>query len=143
MGYKDWFDRNHSFASFVKNIVLKEYKKDKCYKSYNEPCFNIDQHWLPFNARCMYCDISYKVIGRLETFIDDVNYILLKQNLTHLIPLLSDHSSPSEKQAHKITSENVTRQHFSQLNPIQIQELYDMFKIDFELFDYDFHSYLI
>ena len=78
--------KDKSFSSFV-NHVLKEYKESDCYHSYNRPCFAIDQHWRPFNARCSYCDIPYNVIGRLETLEEDVRYILLKQNLTHIIPL--------------------------------------------------------
>jgi len=76
------------FSSFV-NHVLNEYKESGCQKSYNLPCFNIDVHWRPFNARCLYCDIPYNVIGRVETFEEDVQYILLKQNLTDIISLNS------------------------------------------------------
>ena len=78
--------KDKSFSSFV-NHVLKEYKESDCYHSYNLPCFAINEHWRPFNARCSYCDIPYNVIGRLETLEEDVRYILLKQNLTHIIPL--------------------------------------------------------
>ena len=74
------------FSSFV-NHVLSEYKESGCQKSYNLPCFNIDVHWRPYNARCLYCDIPYNVIGRVETFEEDVQYILLKQNLTDIISL--------------------------------------------------------
>ena len=76
----------HTFPGFVDH-VLNEYKESDCYKSYNLPCFNIDVHWRPYNARCSYCDIPYNVIGRIETFEEDIKYILLKQNLTHLISL--------------------------------------------------------
>ena len=140
IGYKDWFENDHSFPSFVENVVLHEYKKDSCYQSYNKPCLNIDKHWMPFNSRCFYCDISYNVIGKLETFRDDVNYISLKQNLTNLIPLLPDHPSSGTKMH---TSVNKTKQYFAQLNKIQIQQLCEMFQIDFELFGYASQSYLI
>jgi hypothetical protein len=78
--------KDNSFSSFV-NHVLKEYKESDCYKSYNLPCSTIDGHWMPFNARCSYCDIPYNVIGRIETLEEDVQYILLKQKLTDIIPL--------------------------------------------------------
>ena len=76
------------FSSFV-NHVLNEYNKSDCKTSYNVPCFNVDVHWRPYNARCSYCDIPYNVIGRVETFEEDVQYILLKQNLTDIISLNS------------------------------------------------------
>jgi hypothetical protein len=47
----------------------------------------INEHWRPFYARCSYCDITYNVIGRVETFEEDFRYILLKQNLTNILPL--------------------------------------------------------
>ena len=75
-----------NFSTFI-NHVLKEYKESDCYQSYSLPCFAIDVHWRPYNARCMYCDIPYNVIGRVESFDEDVKYILLRQNLTHLLSL--------------------------------------------------------
>ena len=88
----------YNFSSFV-NHVLTEYKKSDCYDSYNIPCPTIDVHWRPYNARCLYCDIPYNVIGRVETFEEDMKYILLKQNLTHLISLnaLRLHTHQSER----------------------------------------------
>ena len=88
----------HTFSEFV-NHVLAQYKQSGCYKSYDTPCFDIDVHWRPFNARCSYCDIPYHMIGRIETFGDDFKYILLKQNLTSDISLSSSdlHTHKSAK----------------------------------------------
>ena len=76
--------KGHTFPEFVEH-VLEEYNKSDCYRSYNVPCLTIDAHWRPYNARCSYCDIPYSVIGRIETFEEDVKYIIFRQNLTHLI----------------------------------------------------------
>lgn len=35
-------------------------------------CDAVDAHWRPFFARCAYCDVDYDVIGKLETFEEDV-----------------------------------------------------------------------
>ena len=75
-----------NFAAFV-NHVIKEYHQSDCYRHYNWPCFKINGHWRPFNGKCLYCDIPYHVIGRMETFEEDARYIILKNNLTNLIPL--------------------------------------------------------
>ena len=76
-----------NFSAFV-NHVINEYTESECYKHYNRPCFSsMNDHWRPFNNKCFYCDITYHVIGRIETFEEDVRYILLKKNLTNLIPL--------------------------------------------------------
>ena len=53
------------------------------------PCLrqHSNDHWRPQYTNCPYCHIDYQVIGKLETFADDVKYIVLKRNLTSLIPL--------------------------------------------------------
>jgi hypothetical protein len=40
-------------------------------------------------GRCSMCSekVRFDVIGRLETFSDDLRYIVIKKNLSHLIPL--------------------------------------------------------
>ena len=75
-----------NFSAFV-NKVTKEYTQSECYRHYSKQCFRIDGHWRPFICNCLYCDIPYHVIGRMETFEEDVRYILLKNNLTQVIPL--------------------------------------------------------
>ena len=84
--YNKMHDERASFSSFV-NQIIEEYNESDCRKYYNVPCFNIDPHWRPLNSKCTYCDIPYNLIGNMETFEEDVQYILLKQNLTNIIPL--------------------------------------------------------
>jgi hypothetical protein len=86
--YTKLHDKGLNFSSFVDHI-LQEYNESDCRKYYNVPCFTIDPHWRPLNSKCSYCDIPYDVIGRMETFEEDVRYILLKQSLTHIIPLFN------------------------------------------------------
>ena len=86
LGGKDCKLKYTNFSAFV-NDVIKEYVHSDCYKHYNRPCFRVNTHWRPFNGRCLYCDIPYHVIGRMETFEEDARYILLKNNLTRIIPL--------------------------------------------------------
>jgi len=74
-GYKKL--RGYSFPQFIDHILWQ-------YAGKNRKVV-VDVHWRPYNARCFYCDISYNVIGHMETFDDDVQYILMKANLTSLI----------------------------------------------------------
>ena len=82
--YKNLND--YTFPEFV-DYILQEFNNSECSNSFNSPCFLVDVHWRPYNARCSYCDIPYNVIGRVETFEDDIKYILLKQNLANQISL--------------------------------------------------------
>ena len=75
-----------NFSSFV-NDVIEQYTESGCYKNISRPCFEINGHWNPFNNRCLHCDIPYNVIGRMETFEEDVRYIILKNKLENLFPL--------------------------------------------------------
>ena len=84
----------NSFPEFV-NYVLTEYHQSDCHKYYNRLCVTINVHWRPFNARCAYCDIPYNMIGRAETFDEDVRYLLLKNNLTNIIQLKNVHANKS------------------------------------------------
>ena len=54
-GYSNWYINNHSFPAFI-DLVLGEWQKDKCYKSYNFPCVKVNLHWRPLNSQCIYCD---------------------------------------------------------------------------------------
>ena len=85
----------HNFSSFV-DYVLSGYKKGSCYQRYNSPC-GINVHWRTYNARCLYCDIDYNVIGRVETFEEDVRYIFLKTNLTEMLNISELHIHKSNR----------------------------------------------
>ena len=144
MGYTE-YKNLYTFPEFI-NKVLQEYKNDeKCHSSYNQACVGINDHWRPYNSACLYCDIPYDVIGHdMEYFNDDVKYILLKQNMGSIIPLknssLHAHSS-DENTHHKESAKDQTLMYFSKLSKLQIQQLYKMYRFDFELFNYDIESY--
>ena len=134
-GYSNWYINNHSFPAFI-DLVLGEWQKDKCYKSYNFPCLKLNQHWRPLNSQCLYCDILYNVIGRMETFSDDVQYILIKANLTSLVGNHSKVVNSSKDVQLKTDKRNETLHYFSQLKKPQVDKLYRMYDIDFEMFNY-------
>ena len=129
-----------NFAEFV-NLVLEEYQEqEQCRKSYNKDCSHVDRHWNLFDARCQYCEIPYNVIGKMETFDDDVKYIILKQNLEDIIPLNTTDLHMNWKGDEY--ANNSTLAYFSSLSKLQIRWLYEIYREDFELFDYKIDSYL-
>ena len=101
-------------------------------------------HWLPYEDRCHFCTIPYQAIGRMETFEEDVRYIILKNKWENIIPL------PSEKSIHKNRSKrdetddevNEYLSYFSQLSKTTVEKLYEKYKMDFDLFSYDATAYL-
>ena len=45
-----------------------------------EDCETVDAHWRPFYARCAYCDVDYDVIGKMESFEEDVRFENIKRS---------------------------------------------------------------
>ena len=148
--YQEWFKNEKSLSRFV-NLVLYEHQRS-CYPNstqasriltnwLNGPCEDkINQHWRPYVSKCSYCDVSYDVIGRMETWNDDIDYIILKRGLENVLPLQkaeSSHYNPTKPNTSKMTKE-----YFSKLSKKQKEDLYHIFRIDFELFDYDPEIYL-
>ena len=125
--YKSWYKNNHSFPSFV-DLILNKYKSIKI----------PNVHWNPISDACKYCDIEYDVIGRMETFSDDVRYIIRKNHLEKDLP--SSMAAVSENAA-KLKTSKVTAEYFSQLSNDQIKDLHELYRMDFELFGYNASTY--
>ena len=124
---------DYEFATFLNHILTNHH----------------NLHWKKFYSRCSYCDFQYSVVGRAETFIEDTKYILLKANLTSTIPLEMasfhthvDYNNSDRKLTHEPNGkpEARTLEYFKNINQTVIQNLYEMYKIDFELFNYNMHG---
>ena len=61
-----------TFPHFVR-YILDSPEVKSCARS---SCEEVDAHWRPFHSRCAYCDVSYDVIGKMESFEEDVRYVL-------------------------------------------------------------------
>ena len=147
--YQKWFENDKSFSRFV-NLVLYEYRRS-CYPDntiasrihirFNDACEDkINEHWRPYLSKCSYCDVNYDLIGRMETWNDDLNYIIQKRGLEKVLPfqkLKISHDHPTKQNTSKMT-----KQYFSKLSKQQKGDLYHMFRIDFEMFNYDPKIYL-
>ena len=143
--YSWWFKGGRSFSSFV-DLVLYEYRTS-CYPNNthasriltnwsNATCEDkVDTHWRPFTFKCSYCDINYDLIGRMETWNDDLNYIARKRGLEKV--LIASNKNPS-----KLSTKEMTQEYFDTLSRKQKEDLYHMFRLDFEMFNYDPKMYL-
>ena len=84
----------------------------------------------------MYCDVHYDVIGRLEDFNEDVLYISMKQNMTEHLQLLSQVENGNRKRRGESQHQRIEK-YMSQLNADMVEELYKLYQIDFEMFEYN------
>ena len=137
--------KEKTFPKFVDHI-LKDSKSPQ------------SEHWRPQYIHCDYCDIHYDIIGRMETFQEDLQYIAFMNNFTSKLPSNEEklHVHPSggkrysKKQKHlqdgrsnqTISKTEKVIRYFSMLNSTQLNRLYRMYQIDFELFNYSVYPYV-
>ena len=129
--YREWYKNDHSFSSFV-DLVLKEYSRSVQLKW----TWKMDGHWTPMSMSCFYCDVKYDVIGRMETFSDDLRYIIMKNKLGNILSV-----DKKERTTGGSPKDDALR-YFSQLRKEQIRSLYEVYKMDFKLFGYNADEYL-
>ena len=103
----------------------------------------INRHWRPFYLRCGYCDVNYDVIGKMETFAQDFNYIKSLRNLTSFpggpetVPKYH-----SNTDTNKPDQERRILGYFVGLPKRLKMQLEDMYRLDFELFGYESRLFL-
>ena len=94
----------------------------------------------PFHHRCSYCEVNYDVIGSLEDFNADTEYIIQRRHLTALEAQKTYLGNPTQDPG--MSQELRIDSYFSNLTVDTKQRLYELYKIDFEMFGYDGSKYL-
>jgi len=92
--------------------------------------------WGPFWVQCSPCINDFQVILKLETMHED------EQFLAHIANLKEIQNVYEWRNSKKKTSSVVVPEYFTTLTKSQVQRLYECYKLDFELFDYDIKDYL-
>ena len=84
------------------------------------------------SRRCYYCTVDYDVIGHMETFREDLAFILHTAGVArHEIDLmLGEKKNQCDRQQDK------AKIYMGQLNQEQKEGLYEIYKPDFEMFGY-------
>ena len=142
-----WCSRNHTFPAFV-DLVLSKYRQSSCYRSYYRSCnkekYSFSYHWSPLTSRCSYCEFPYNVIGHMETFDEDIQYIFSKTEINTFFPVknYTKHLNSSKKKNVVNDNEKETLFYFRQLSQKQFDDLFEMYQMDFDAFGYDAQLYL-
>lgn len=91
---------------------------------------NLDMHWTPITNFCTPCQVKFDVILKFETLDEDQRFLIDKAGLGSVI-------RPEHKNSGKSKSTNeMLMSHYAQLTKSQVRGLHQVFKYDFELFDY-------
>ena len=81
--------------------------------------------------------MTYDIIGKLETFSQDTAFLIEAANLTGILNVqdkFNEIKSP--------TQVGKTEDYFAQLPSNVVLRLYEMYKVDFEMFGYSAEGYL-
>ena len=112
-------------------------------KDYND-------HWRPFWIHCRICSNQFDIIGKFETIDEDAALIqgVKDYRFAQLSFLVSDLAEIRGTQLafpwanRKDTSENTSLSYFKLIDSERTQKLYDIFRLDFEMFNYSVIDYL-
>ena len=103
-----------SFAEFVK------------YFSYDG---QRNRHWLQYERLCFPCFVKYDFIGHLETLAEDSSLVLKMAGIDDRVTFPPIHGS---------TSSSEVLQYYSQVSSEDILRIGEQYRVDFEMFGYDF-----
>ncbi|XP_014249508.1 carbohydrate sulfotransferase 11 isoform X2 [Cimex lectularius] len=96
----------------------------------------LDMHWAPMTEFCTPCQISFDIIIKFETLQEDQKYLIELVGVQDKIK--PEWKNPSKG---KVTAE-VLYSYYSQLTVTQILQLYNIYRYDFELFEYNIQEYV-
>ena len=88
----------------------------------------VNGHWMPFISKCAYCSVPYAVIAKAETFEEDKRFIGKMAGIQFDDIHQNESSGGSTKE--------LARKYFKQLDRKTVDELFEFYKVDFEMFGY-------
>lgn len=98
---------------------------------------DLDMHWTPIADFCTPCQVRFDLILKFETLDDDQRYLIDKAGLSALIKPEHKNSGKGQKNTNELLMN-----YYGQLTKSQVKGLYQVFRHDFEIFDYSPQEYL-
>ncbi|XP_033640653.1 carbohydrate sulfotransferase 11-like [Asterias rubens] len=93
------------------------------------PC----DHWKEMHNICSPCTVDYDVIGKLETIHDDAKYVLKLIDAPGKVKYIA--SSAGTRPTNS-SDDGTFQKYLSQLDKKKLTQLWDLYKLDYELFGY-------
>ncbi|XP_047348754.1 carbohydrate sulfotransferase 11-like isoform X1 [Vespa velutina] len=113
------------FEEFVRWLLCQ-------WKAGNE----LDMHWTPIVNFCTPCQVRFDIIAKFETLREDQDFLIKQAHVGHIIK--PEWKNPTRG----VQTKDVVKNYFAQLSKTQINDLYEMFRYDFILFDYSPEEYI-
>ena len=96
---------------------------------------------MPFLERCMYCDVEYDVIGKSETFDDDLRFVAQAKGVDELLDTLGEKLNSNAPESGTGETER-TKKYFDELTRSEKEKVLEMYRIELEMFGYDAEPYM-
>jgi len=100
-------------------------------------------HWVPYWRMCTPCHFKYDMIGKLETGFDDFTYLWKKADLDSKAPIPWFHAGLTSEKDEEEKHLTKMKSFYSKVPRSTLIRVYEVYKLDFELFDYDFNQVLM
>ncbi|XP_028673458.1 carbohydrate sulfotransferase 11 isoform X2 [Erpetoichthys calabaricus] len=94
-----------------------------------------NEHWQTVYSLCHPCHIHYDLVGKYETLEEDSNYILWLAGVSDYLRF------PTYAKSTRTTDE-MTAEFFQNISSQQQMQLFELYKLDFLMFNYSTPSYL-
>ena len=111
-----------AFPTFIKFIVNRTIANN----------WHVYRYW----ERCDLCHWNYDIIGKMETFTSDADYVMSKIGMKENNLLYRANKSAGNSTA------DLALELFAKLPQDLKKQLYELYKIDFEMFEYDAKPFL-
>ncbi|XP_068217687.1 carbohydrate sulfotransferase 14-like [Palaemon carinicauda] len=95
---------------------------------------NFDPHWLPIGFQCGVCKYNYTHIAHLETFSEDIKYIIRVTGIDKGVDMAKINL---RQNVGKENTSKVLKKYYATLDTKTLQKIVDIYKDDFKLFGYD------
>uniref|UniRef100_A0A2A4JZE3 Carbohydrate sulfotransferase n=1 Tax=Heliothis virescens TaxID=7102 RepID=A0A2A4JZE3_HELVI len=138
-----------SFHDKMGHRIIKKYRRNSDYTE-RYPVFeefvwyvldearakrSLDMHWTPYTTFCTPCKFNFDVILKFETLDEDQRFLI---QLAHLQDVVKPEWRNSGKGTNTLHNINHL---YSRLTKEQLDGLYELYKYDFQLFDYTIDNY--
>lgn len=142
-----------TFAEFVDYLIAT-------------PVWEYNEHWKPYYITCTPCHQRFAIIMHLDSILEEAKYLVHATGLPELFPkhahitinISHTHANPGKQPGKFILSDyqvqflqrgiqasgsepNTERSFFSEITMDQLMKLYSVYRIDFDMFDFDVSPY--
>ncbi|XP_069062126.1 carbohydrate sulfotransferase 8-like [Pleurodeles waltl] len=133
---------NYFYAVYIANIIKSKFRASNStgnvtFVEYvrhvlSEDPTQCDPHWRPMQHLCDPCNVQYDVLGKLQTVDEDSEQVLKLIRAPTNLHFPNAQQYEGEAQTDKTMATNYLRN----LSAEYLQEIIEMYKLDFMLFDY-------